>query len=129
MDAIRWPGFFLALLLMSLVLPQVSWGAGERSRLETETLVHVEQALKHAAVSSPVWHSKQEAIQRDIQDISYVLDEAINASRAGNQRALRDYVREALGLLRRAIRLGHFRADDVAPVLALIQSVVPSASV
>lgn len=125
----RWVMIVLTALLMGLGAPGESLSTGERHRLETDAIDQVEQTLKQAAAGSPRWHSKQESIQRDIYDISYLLEQAIKASRAANHAARDEYARQALTLLQRAINRGHFRPEDVAPVLAVIQRLLPNPSV
>lgn len=109
-------------------LPGSAWAAGDHYGL-TETILQVEQTLKRAAATGPGWHSKQDSIQRDIYDITYLLEQALKASQAANHEAMTDYAHQALSLLQRAINRGHFRADDVAPVLAVIQRFLPNPSV
>jgi hypothetical protein len=116
------------LLLVFCVLPY-NGSAAERQRLGVDAMSQVEQSLRQAAVSSPRWHNKQAAIQRDIEDIVYWLDEAGKASRSGNVTAQNQYAHHALALLHRAVIRGHFDPDGVKPVLLLIQRLLPAPSV
>lgn len=127
----RWTNRFVAAwlgIVFAAAVPGGALAAGDHYGL-TETILQVEQTLKRAAATSPGWHSKQDSIQRDIYDITYLLEQALKASQAANHEAMKDYAHHALTLLQRAVNRGHFRADDVAPVLAVIQRFLPNPSV
>lgn len=85
-----------------------------------------EQVLKRAASASPQWHSRQDAIQRDIYDITFLIEQAVRASEKLNEVAKQDYARQALTLLQRGVRRGHFDANSIEPVLKVIQELLPN---
>lgn len=85
-----------------------------------------EQVLKRAASYSPKWHSRQDAIQRDIFDITFLLDQAVRASEKLNDEAKHDYAQQALTLLQQAVRRGHFDPHSIEPVMKVIRELLPS---
>ncbi len=114
------------LLTAALVAPAVPCSAGDRLSVTPETVLQVERILKRAAVTSSRWHHKRESIERDVYDITYLLDEAVKSAAAGNRPATHDFAQQALTLLQRAVRVGHFDAGEIAPVLAVIQRLLPN---
>lgn len=129
---LRWRVIVPAALLGAAFLastPGATWPAGERYGADADAVLQVERTLQKAALASPRWHHKQRRFSRDVHDISYLLEEALKASRASNHSAARDYAQQALRLLQRGVNRGHFRADDVTPVLAVIQRLLPHSSV
>lgn len=127
MRGIGCPGLLLAGVLTAS-LPAHALAGGTAHSLDLDRIAGVEQVLKQAAVKSPRWHSKQASIQRDVYDISYLLEQAVKASQASNHAATRDYARQALALLQRAVTRGHFNPEDVAPVLGEIRRLLPNAA-
>jgi hypothetical protein len=94
--------------------------------LSYEVVSHIEQVLKRAAAESPQWHSRQDAIQRDVYDITFLLERALKASEHRNDAATQTYAEQALTLLQRAVRRGHFDPQQIEPVLTLIRQLLPN---
>ena len=80
----------------------------------------VEDALKRAGATSVHGRSGQDSIQRDIYDITYLLQEALKAAENSNEVLKKDYAHQALALLQRAARHGHFKSEHIEPVFTLI---------
>jgi hypothetical protein len=101
----------------------------ESYSLHYQVIGRAEQALKKAASGSQNWHRKQEAIERDVYDIIYFLDQTWKARERNNDAAMKDNAYQALTLLQRAIRRGHFDPAQVEPVLDVIRQLLPNLSV
>lgn len=56
-----------------------AFASGEAYGLGDETIGQAEQALKYAAIQSPRWHYRRDAIERDVSDIAFLLDQAWRA--------------------------------------------------
>lgn len=124
-------------LVISLILAVVAvvWllagsvlAAGESYALGYDVIGQAEKVLKQAAVNSPKWHSRQDSIQRDIYDITFLLEQAWKAAEKANDAAMKDYAQQALVLLQRAVTRGHFDPDKIEPVLTLIRQLLPNVS-
>ncbi len=127
MQCLRWQRFALAALLTAGLLSGVYSNTSAQShRAQANRMSDVEQILKHAAVKSPNWHSKQASIQRDVHDIGYLLEQAYKAAQSGNGAATQDYARQALALLQRAVSRGHFLPEDIAPIRDEIRRLIPN---
>ncbi len=121
-------GVLLAGFLSGMWMPDHTSAGAAAHSLDLDRVAGLEEVLKQAAVKSPRWHSKQTSIQRDISDISYLMEQAVKASQASNHTAMREYARHALALLKRAVTRGHFNPEDVAPVVGEIQRLLPNAT-
>jgi len=113
------------LLLLICLGASIVQAAGESYALRYEDLGDAERVLKHAAVNSPNWHRRQEAIQRDVYDITFLLEQAWRAAEKGNETAQKDYAHQALTLLQRAVAKGHFGTNQIEPILRLIRDLLP----
>ncbi|HEU4686663.1 MAG TPA: hypothetical protein VFS39_19305 [Nitrospira sp.] len=102
---------------------------GQSSGWGYDAVGQAESVLKRAAVASPRWHSKQDTIQRDVYDITMFLEQAVKAAEKRNDAAMKDSANQALTLLQRAVRKGHFDPNQIEPVLALIRQLLPDVSV
>ena len=100
-------------------------GAGSYDSIH-EVIGQTEQVLRKAALGSQQWHRRQNAIQRDVEDITFLLDRALKASQSLNDAARNDYAEQALRLLQRAVRRGHFDPKDIEPVLTVIRQLLPN---
>lgn len=113
--------------VMLVPLPHGAVSAGKSGyALGYDVVGQAEQVLKRAASASPHWHSRQGAIQRDIYDITFLIEQAVRASEKLNDAAKQDYARQALTLLQRGVRRGHFDANSIEPVLKVIQELLPN---
>lgn len=88
---------------------------GESFALGYDLIGETEQVLKRAALES-----------RDIYDITFLLEQAMRASEKLNNVAKYEYAEQALSLLQRAVRRGHFHPGHIEPVLALIRRLLPN---
>jgi hypothetical protein len=110
-------------LVLGFMLSEPGQAIGEATTSSKKAIVRIEQTLERAASESPHWHQRQESIQRDVQDIMFLLQQSLLSSenprhdRAGK----RYYAQEALVLLDRATTVGNFDPAIVEPVLALIR--------
>jgi hypothetical protein len=121
-------GALLAVMLLWLIQGPVS--AGESLYpLGYDVIGQTEQVLKRAGLNSPQWHTRPEAIQRDIYDITFLLEQAVRASEKLNEPAKQDYAQQALTLLQRAVRRGHFDSTSIEPVLKVIHDLLPNMTV
>ena len=100
--------------------------AGESYALGYDVIGQAEKALKQAAINSPMWHSKQDSIQRDVYDITFLLEQALRAAEKSNDAAMKEYAQQALTLLQRGITRGHFDPEKIEPVLTLIRQLLPN---
>ncbi len=103
--------------------------SGESYAFGHEVIGQAEKVLKQAGMNSPKWHSRQDSIQRDVHDITFLLEQALRASEKSNEAAMKDYAHQALAVLQRAITRGYFDPEKIEPVLALIRQLLPNVSV
>jgi hypothetical protein len=94
-----------------------------------DVISQAEKVLKQAAANSPKWQSKQDSIQRDIYDITFLLEQAYRAAEKTNDVAMKDSAHQALSLLQRAVARGHFDPGKVEPIFTLIRQLLPNVSV
>ena len=119
----------LASLLLMWLFARPAQAAGKPYALGYEVIGQAEKVLKRAAVNSPKWHSKQDSIQRDVYDITFFLEQAVKAAERANEVAMKDNAHQALTLLQRAVKQGHFDPAQIEPVLRLIRQFLPNVSV
>ena len=118
-------GVLLAMIVVWLSHGPVSAGESPYA-LGYDVGAQTEQVLKRAAPHSPQWHSQQDAIQRDIFDITFLLEQALRASEKLNDAAKQDYAQQALTILQGAVRRGHFDSNSIEPVLKVIRELLPN---
>lgn len=94
-----------------------------------DVIGQAEKVLKQAALKSPKWQSKQDAIQRDIYTITLLLEQAYRAAEKANDAAMKDAAHQALSLLQQAVARDHFDAEKVEPIFTLIRQLLPNVSV
>lgn len=121
--------FLVAVAAAAWLWPSTVHAAWESYAGGYDAISQVEKVLKQAAATSPQWHRKQESIQRDIHDLTFLLERAWRAAEQANDTAMKDYAHQALALLQRAVRGGHFNPAQIEPVLALIRRFVPNVPV
>src|SRR5215212_4018163 len=65
------------------------------------TIGSIEQTLKRAATESPQWHKRQDAIQRDVRDITFLLQQSLLSAKNPNydHAGKAYYAQEALTVL------------------------------
>jgi hypothetical protein len=102
---------------------------GEPYALGYDVIGQAEKVLKEAATNSQKWQSKQDSIQRDIYDITFLLEQACRAADKANDAAMKDSAHQALSLLQRAVARGHFDPSKVEPIFTLIRQLLPNVSV
>jgi hypothetical protein len=113
----------LICLILGSVLSGRGQAVGEVPISSQKAIGRMEQALNRAAAASPQWHQRQQSIQRDVEDITFLLQQSLLSSenphhdRAGKQY----YAQEALAVLHRATTVGHFDPVTIEPVLELIR--------
>ena len=116
----------LSMALICLLTESAAFaGVGSYDSIH-EVIGQTEQVLRKAAIDSPQWHRRQNAIQRDVEDITFLLDRALKASQNLDDAARNDYAEQALRLLQRAVRRGHFDPKDIEPVLRVIRQLLPN---
>lgn len=120
-------GVLLGMMVVWL-LPLSALAGGKSYDLGDDVIGQTEQVLKRAAAVSPQWHRRQDAIQRDVYDITFLLEQALKASEKLNDAARKDYAEQAFTLLQRAVRRGHFDPNHIEPVLKLIRQLLPNAA-
>jgi hypothetical protein len=120
---------------LPLVAVVIAWlpdgqvqAAGESYSLGYDLIRQAEKVLKEAAASSPNRHSKPDTVQRDVYDITFLLEQAVRAAEKANDTAMKDYAHEALRLLQRAVAQGNFDPAQVEPVMRLIRQLLPNVS-
>jgi len=118
------------LVLAGLVLmwPQATsvQAVGELYALGYDVIGQAEKVLKQAAANSPKWHSKQDSLEREIYDITFLLEQSWRAAENVNDAAMKDSAHQALSLLQRALAQGHFDPDTVEPIFTLIRQLLPT---
>jgi hypothetical protein len=119
-------------LVLAAVLLLTGQAAGEPYTTYTlgyDVIGQAEKVLKQAALNSPKWDSKQDAIQRDIYNITFLLEQAYRAAEKANDAAMKDAAHQALSLLQQAVARDHFDAEKVEPIFTLIRQLLPNVSV
>jgi hypothetical protein len=113
----------LICLALGIMLFEPRQAIGEPTTSTKKAIGQIEQALARAAFESPQRHQRQDSIQRDVQDITFLLEQSLRSSenphhdRAGKKY----YAQEALIVLDRATTVGNFDPANVEPVLVLIR--------
>ena len=114
-----------AAMITAWLLPGPAQWAGESYALGYDVIGQVEKVLKQAAVNSPKWPSQQESIQRDVYDITFLLEQAWRAAEAANDTSMKEYAHHALTVLQRAVWRGHFEPNEIEPVILMIRQLLP----
>jgi hypothetical protein len=114
-------GMILLLSLWSLILPME---ASAEKALNTDRLEDAEQVLLDAAKESPHWHSRRDFIQRDIHDITFMLEQSLRSAEKFNHAERKYYAQQALTLLERGVGSGHFDSGQTKPVLSLLRQLL-----
>ena len=123
MGALRFRNSVLMSLMLGSMLCGTGQAVGEVTISSKKAIGRMEHALHRAAAASPQWHQRQESIQRDVDDITFLLQQSLLSSenphhdRAGKKY----YAQEALTVLHRATTVGHFDPATIEPVLELIR--------
>ena len=98
--------------------------AAESKALSTDRVGDAEQVLSEAAKQSPHWHSRRDFIQRDIHDITFMLEQSLLSAEKSNHVERKYYARQALTLLERGVASGHFDSGQTKPVLSLLRELL-----
>ncbi len=111
-----------------MVWPQATsvQAVGELYALGYDVIGQAEKVLKQAAANSPKWHSKQDSLEREIYDITLLLEHAYRAAENVNDAAMKDSAHQALSLLQQAVAQGHFDPKKVEPIFLLIRQLLPT---
>jgi hypothetical protein len=112
-------------VLMWLLAGSVQ-AVGEPYALGYDVMGQAEKVLKQAAANSPNWPNKRDAIEREIYDITFLLEQAWRAAEKVNDAAMKDAAHQALSLLQRALARGHFDPGTVEPIFTLIRQLLPT---
>jgi hypothetical protein len=115
-------GMILLLLVGSLNFSMEA--SAESKALNIERLGDAEQLLSEAAKESPHWHSRRDFIQRDIHDITFMLEQSLRSAEKSNHAERKYYAQQALTLLERGVGSGHFHAGQTKPVLSLLRQLL-----
>ncbi len=99
---------------------------GQLYALGYDVIGQAEKVLKQAAANSPKWHSKQDSLEREIYDITFLLEQSWRAAENVNDAAMKDSAHQALSLLQRAVAQGHFDPGTVEPIFTLIRQLLPT---
>ena len=111
-----------------MVWPQATsvQAVGELYALGYDVIGQAEKVLKQAAANSPKWHSKQDSLEREIYDITLLLEHAYRAAENVNDAAMKDSAHQALSLLQQAVARGYFDPKKVEPIFLLIRQLLPT---
>ncbi len=102
---------------------------GESYALGYDVIGQAEKVLKQAAANSPKWHGKPDSVEREIYDITFLLEQACRAADTANDAAMKGSAYQALFLLQRAVARGDFDPGTVEPIFTLIRRLLPNVSV
>ena len=89
-----------------------------------DVILQVEDLLQQAAKMSAYWDSHQDAIRRDVHDITFWLEQAWKAAERSKPEERKDCAEQALLLLQRATARGYFDRVKTEPVRALIRGLL-----
>ena len=118
-------GMILLLSVWSIILPmEAAAAAAAEKALNTDRLGDAEQVLLDAAKESPHWHSRRDFIQRDIHDITFMLEQSLRSAEKFNHAERKYYAQQALTLLERGVGSGHFDSGQTKPVLSLLRQLL-----
>ena len=89
-----------------------------------DVIIQVEDILHQAAKSSPHWDSRQDAIRRDVHDITFSLEQAWKAAEHSRHAETKDYAEQALLILQRGTARGYFNRTKTEPVRTFINGLL-----
>ena len=89
-----------------------------------DVIIQVEDILHQAAISSPQWDARQDAIRRDVHDITFSLEQAWKAAEHSRHAETKDYAEQALLILQRGTERGYFNRAKTQPVRAFIYALL-----
>jgi hypothetical protein len=111
--------FAVSAILVWLILEPIQ--VPESYALDDDVIGEVEDVLTLAAQDGFQRHGRQDSIQRDVHDLTFLLELSLRAAEESRHSEKRDYAQQALALLQRGARLGHFDLGKAEPVLTLIR--------
>jgi hypothetical protein len=117
-----------AVALVSVVIGWLLSGSmqavGELYVLDKGAIGQAEEVLKRAAKESPQRHTQADSVERDVHDITFLLEQSWKATEKSDDAVRKDYAHQALALLQRSVTRGNFERTKVEPVLTLIRQLL-----
>jgi hypothetical protein len=115
----------LVSLTLGMVFSGPSKAIGDATTFRV-TIGSIEQTLKRAAIESPQWHQRQDSIQRDVRDITFLLQQSLLSAKNPqyDHAGKTYYAQEALLVLERATTVGNLDTTMMEPVFALIKQLL-----
>lgn len=113
----------ISAMIVGLVAGQLQF-ANTSNVFGYDIIVQVEDTLHQAAKASPHWQTRQDAIRRDVHDITFSLEQAWKAGEASRHFERKDYAEQALLILQRATARGYFDRAKTEPVFAFIRGLL-----
>lgn len=98
--------------------------AGPSEVFGYDVIIQVEDMLHQAAKASPRWDTRQDAIRRDVHDITFSLEQAWKAAERSRHAETKDYAEQALLILQRGTERGYFNRAKTEPVRAFIHGLL-----
>lgn len=112
----------VSFLTLSLITASMQADA-ESSALSSDAITQAEEHLERAALDVPQ-RNKQDTIQRDVQDIVFLLNQSWKAAEKSDDAGRKEYAKQALALLERSAERGYFDLGKAKPVLILIHQLL-----
>jgi hypothetical protein len=98
--------------------------AGDSNASDSDVIGQVEHVLTQVAKEGPHWHARKHSIQREVHDVTFLLERSWRAAEQSKHTERRDYAQQALIVLQRGAKLGHFDLTKTEPVLTLIRQLL-----
>ena len=117
-------GIVLVSVVIGWLLSGPMQAVGELYAIGKDAIRQAEEVLKRAAKESPQRNSQADSVERDVHDITFLLEQSWKAAEKSDDAARKDYAHQALALLQRSVTRGNFELAKVEPVLTLIRQLL-----
>jgi hypothetical protein len=117
-------GVVLGTVVIGWLLSGSMQAVGELYAVDKGAIGQAEEVLKRAAKESPQRNTQADFVERDIHDITFLLDQSWKAAEKSDDAARKDYAHQALALLQRSVTRGSFERTQVEPVFTLIRQLL-----
>ena len=117
-------GVVLGTVVIGWLLSGSMQAVGELYAVDKGAIGQAEEVLKRAAKESPQRNTQADSVERDVHDITFLLEQSWKAAEKSDDAARKDYAHQALALLDRSVTRGSFERTQVEPVLTLIRQLL-----
>jgi hypothetical protein len=118
--------FFAGMVTLAAATPAAATAGETYGSLDGNWTWYVQDWLKHAAMKNPKWHSQREAVERHIENIGFLLQNASLAIRTADYAVAGINVRHAIKTLELGVDRGFYHRIDVEPLKLIISQQIPT---